>query len=69
MYIYIYTYWLLRTCIVSEEIIDDLNARRALYEQMLSRARIDAYNNEKTLNKWAAEVSVMAVNCGCNYHS
>jgi len=45
---------------ILEEILDDLNARRALYEQMLSRARIDVYDNEKKLNKWAAEVSVMA---------
>lgn len=45
---------------ILNEILDDLNARRALFEKMLSGARLQVLGNEKKLNKWTNEASVMS---------
>jgi len=45
---------------ILREILDDLNARRALYEQMLSEAWLQVLGNEKKLSKWTQEASDMA---------
>ena len=45
---------------ILNEILDDLNARRALFEQMLSGARSQVLHNEKKLNKWTHEASSMS---------
>ena len=45
---------------ILQEILDDLNARRALYEKMLSGARVQVLGNEQKLHKWTAEASEMA---------
>jgi hypothetical protein len=44
---------------ILQEILDDLNARRELYEKMLSGARAQVQENEKKLNKWTAEAAEM----------
>lgn len=47
---------------ILQEILDDLNERRALYEKMLSGARVQVQDNEQKLKKWqheAAEMSAM----------
>jgi hypothetical protein len=44
---------------ILQEILDDLNARRALYEKMLSGARLQVLENEKKLNYWTEEVARM----------
>jgi len=45
---------------ILQEILDDLNARRALYEKMLSGARLQVFDNEKKLNKWTNEAAQMS---------
>ena len=46
---------------ILQEILDDLNARRALYGKMLSNERLQVLDNEKKLNKWTNEVSEMTL--------
>jgi len=45
---------------ILNEILDDLNARRALFEKMLSGARLQVLDNEKKLHKWTDEAAVMS---------
>ena len=47
---------------ILQEILDDLDARRLLYEKMLSGARLQVLGNEKKLKKWTDESKDMAAN-------
>ena len=45
---------------ILQEILNDLDARRALYEKMLLGARLQVDDNQKKLNKWTNEAAKMS---------